>query len=165
MKFSEFYPSPVPVHEKWSNFIAATLEQNFNALQKSITYIGQDLQTLLPKYLSLPAGEALTAGDVCYLNTSGSMSKADASSPTTSKTLVAIAKTNIANGASGLFLIQGIYQTTDLTPGDILYVHTVAGQWTNSSPGSSGEVVRILGYALSATQFFFDPDRTWTEIA
>ena len=165
MKFSEYYPSPVPVHEKWSNFIAATLEQNFNSLQKTITYIGQDLQAFLPKYITLSAGETLLAGDLCYLDSNGTMSKADASTPATSKTLIGIADTAIASGAPGRFLIQGIWTTSGLTTGDILYIHTVAGQWTNSSPGSSGEVVRILGYALSPTQFFFDPDRTWTEIA
>ena len=164
MKFSEFYPSPIPVHDKWSNFVAATLEQNFNALQKRITFIGQDLQTFLPKYLALTAGEALAAGDVCYLNTSGAMAKADASTPATSKTLIGLAKTDMVSGSPGLFLIQGVHATTGLVPGDIIYLDTTPGQWTGSSPGSSGNVVRILGYALSGTKFLFDPDRTWTEI-
>lgn len=163
MKFTEFTPTIVPLKVDEDVF-ASILEQNFSALRKSINYIGQDLNSFNNQSLVLTAGELLAAGDLCVLNSSGVMVKADASTEATAKSLLGIATTAIVSGSTGKVLIKGIYSTTGLTTGDLLFVDTIAGDWTNSSPGSTGEIVRIIGYALSTTQLFFEPDRTWTEI-
>lgn len=164
MKFTRFAPTPVPVDIN-DPLYTGVLEQNFSDIERSLGYIGQDLTSFTSQYLTLTAATALTAGQLCYLDTSGTMSLADASAESTSKSLLGIATTAISSGATGKFLIKGIYDTTGLTTGSLLYVSTTAGEMVGSPPGSSGEIIRILGYALSTTQLFFEPDRTWTEIA
>ena len=112
----------------------------------------------------LTAAVTLAAGDLCYLNSNGKMAKADATTEATSKTLIAICTEALAADAVGTFLLKGYYVTSGLTAGDILYIDTTAGGWTNTAPTSLANVVRILGYALSTTQIFFDPDKTWIEV-
>ena len=109
----------------------------------------------------LTAGEALSAGDLCYLSTDGMMWKADASAESTSITLLAIATETISANATGTFLLFGSYTTSGLTAGDIMYVSETAGAMTNTAPSTSGSVVRIVGYALSTTVLFFNPDNSY----
>jgi hypothetical protein len=149
----------------WANVLTAVLEQNFDSLQRAVNNIGQDLQAFKNEYLRFTAGESLAAGDVCVLNASGQMVKADASAESTCSSLLALAATAIESGRQGNFLLSGLYTSSDLTPGSPLFVSNVAGTWTDATPAASGEIVRVIGYALSETQVFFQPDRTWTEIA
>ena len=168
MKFSQFYAIPMPnpsaMDTPWANVITGILESNFDSLQRAINNIGQDLQAFKNEYLRFTAGETLAAGDVCVLNASGQVVKADASAESTSSSLIALASTAIESGKQGNFLLSGLYTSSGLTTGATLFVSTTAGTWTESKPEASGEIVRVLGYALSTTQVFFQPDRTWTEI-
>ena len=61
--------------------------------------------------------------------------------------------------------VSGDWATTGLTAGDIYYASTTPGAITNVMPDGSGDIVRIIGYALSTTQLFFNPDTTYIEVA
>ena len=62
-------------------------------------------------------------------------------------------------------MLQGIVSAEGhgFTLGAPLYVSSTPGQMTNSVPSSG--YVRIVGYATNDDQIYFDPDKTWVEIA
>ena len=55
------------------------------------------------------------------------------------------------------------------TAGAPVYVSTTAGHFDFTAPSGSSDFVRIVGYAiddhLSSVLIYFDPDKTWVEIA
>ncbi len=111
------------------------------------------------------AASTLSGGDLCYLDGSGEMDLADADAETTADTLLAVATEGINAASSGAFLLLGKHVTTGLTTGSVYYVSTTAGDWTSTNPSVSGDIVRIVGYALSTTTLLFKPDGTYVEIA
>lgn len=111
------------------------------------------------------AGVDISAGAVCRVNSSGQMVLADATSESTCSTLIALSISTLLSGESGKFLLRGFYNAGTFGTGDVIYVDTTAGQITDYKPSSTGNIVRVLGYAISPTQIFFDPDKTWIELA
>jgi hypothetical protein len=110
------------------------------------------------------AASALTAGDICHLDSSGEMEKADASAEATAKSMLTIATQTLSQGDAGTFLIKGNYAIGGFTAGDTLFLSTGAGQLIQFAPSNSGEITRVVGYATSGTTVFFDPDKSWFEI-
>lgn len=102
------------------------------------------------------AGEALVAGDLCYLNTDGKYWKANANAYSTCSTELRIARTNLAVDEVGTFIGQGSITSSGLTVGVRYYVANLAGQITTVEL-SSPNVVRYIGTASSATQLEFNP--------
>jgi len=111
------------------------------------------------------AAATLAAGDLCYLDASGEMDLADADAETTADTLLAVATEAVTISTTGTFLLMGKYTTTGLTTGSVYYVSTTGGDWTLTKPSATGDIVRIVGYALSTTDLYFKPDGTYVEIA
>lgn len=110
------------------------------------------------------AGEALVFGDVCYLNGSGEMVKADADAAA-SGFVVGIAAAVIASGMVGPFLLFGFVRddTWNWTPGSILYLSTTAGGITATAPSGGSDVILPLGVATHADRMLFSPSRTIVE--
>jgi len=162
--FATPMPTPTPSDSVWANVLTSVLEVNLSAIQRALDGLAQDQEAFKNEYMRFYAEEALAAGDLCVLSPTGGMVKADASAESTAASLVTISVGAVESGRLGNFLLSGLYTTTDLSTGYTQYVGTTAGTWTDSRPGSSGNIVRVLGYALSPTQFFFQPDRTWTQI-
>jgi hypothetical protein len=112
------------------------------------------------------AGVTVAERDLCYLNTSGQMVLADADAVSTGTGLLAVANEAISATSSGEFLMFGRKTGfTGLTAGDVLYIHTTAGDFTGTAPSGTGDIVRVAGYALSTTEIYFQPAGTWVEIA
>lgn len=111
----------------------------------------------------IKAAVILERGDLCYMNSSGEMDKADATVTATCETMLAIANEYIPAGAEGMFALLGMFDTTGLAIG-IVYASTTAGTWSSATPTGTGEIVRVIGYATSATELYFNPDRTWIEL-
>ena len=132
---------------------------------KIINSFDQVLSNYLTKTRTFTAGESLTAGQICYLKSDGKMWKAKADSDTTSSFLLGLATANISAGASGSFLIEGDYTDSSLTTGAIYYISvSTAGAKTTTKPSTATNIVRIIGYATSTTNFFFKPDNTYVKI-
>lgn len=112
----------------------------------------------------LTAAESLVNGDLCYMNGDGKMAKADASAEATSDTLIAMCLDTISMDNTGSFLLFGRWTTSGLTTGVNYYISLVTGGITLTPPSSAGEIVRIIGTAISTTIMFFNPDRTYIEI-
>jgi hypothetical protein len=110
------------------------------------------------------AGENLVNGDLCYLKSDAKFWKADADAESTASTKLVIATDTINADATGVFLIYGTYITSGMTAG-LQYVSKTAGEWTEVAPSGSGEIVKIIGTAESATVLYFNPDNTFIEIA
>lgn len=114
---------------------------------------------------SLQAGETLSAGDVCYVNSSGKMVRADASAEATAKGLLAVATTGMVLDDNANFILWGTYTTTGKTAGAVQYLSETVGGFTETAPTTSTAIVRIVGTAISATEIFFNPDNTFVEVS
>jgi len=107
------------------------------------------------------AGDSVTADQLCYLDTNGQMSLADASEQATVNTLLSLSLNSTSATDEGSYLLKGFVSLSGYTPGAILYVSETSGEITETRPVTNGVFVRIVGYAVSAQEIFFDPDKTW----
>lgn len=98
-------------------------------------------------------------GNAVYLSGSLTWSQADASAAATVDTMIAI------RISATEVLTHGPYTTTGLTAGSIYYISETGGDITTTAPTTAGTIVRIIGYALSTTELFVDPDKTYIENA
>ena len=117
-------------------------------------------------YTGTTAG--MTVGDLYYYTDSGTWALTNADAEGTSTGLLAIAL-GAESDVHGM-LLRGMVTTGSLgshDEGDILYVRTSNGDITPTPPSGSGHIVRIVGYAMEATnnRIWFDPDKTWVERA
>jgi hypothetical protein len=64
-------------------------------------------------------------------------------------------------------LIRGFYyRSNSFTPGDILYIDLTNGQITNDiSSHTTGDHIRIVGYALSTALLYIDPSQDYIQLA
>lgn len=106
---------------------------------------------------TLTAGEALSAGNVVYLNGSGSVLKADANAQ--AKEAIGFVLASIANAATGTVYFGSGFITglSSLTPGARYFLSDTAGAITTTPPTGSGKIVQQVGFARSATVLYFEP--------
>jgi hypothetical protein len=93
---------------------------------------------------------------------SGNWQLADANSASTSAGLLGW---NVSSGNE--YLIRGYIKNTSWawTTGAILYISTTGGAIAAITSSNSGDIVRIVGFALSSDEIFFDPSQDWITIA
>lgn len=107
------------------------------------------------------AGETVIPGDLCYYASSGKMLKVDANSEAATSPLVTIATEALSDGETGSFFISGFYEKSGFSTGNILYISESPGEFTESRPVTNGAFIRVMGYAVSASEIYFNPDITW----
>ena len=98
-------------------------------------------------------------GNAVYLSGANTWTQADADATSTCSGMLGI------NVSSTVVLTKGVYTTSGLTAAAIQYASATAGGLTETAPSTTGQIVRIVGYALSTTELFFDPDKTYVEVA
>lgn len=113
-------------------------------------------------WLAAAAGNTFAAGSLGVVTATGVV-LADADAESTIKGLLVMAPVAVAAGAKGEFVLRGAYTTTGLTAGATYYASQTAGAYTATAPTATGTQVRPVGYALSATELYFDPDKTYVE--
>lgn len=105
---------------------------------------------------SLPASEALAAGDLVNIWSDGGafkVRKADASAA--GKEAHGFVLSAVSAGAAATVYFEGTNtQMTGLTPG-ALFLSDTAGQAQASAPTGAGKVVQRVGFAVSATALNF----------
>lgn len=111
---------------------------------------------------ALTVDAAIAVGKLCYLDGAGEMNAADNTVEASTAGLLGICIAK--DGTDGLFLLRGVWETTGLTVGSRYYVGT-AGAIAATSPSGSGEFVRVVGIAISATELLFAPSVDYLEIA
>jgi hypothetical protein len=115
---------------------------------------------------TMTAGEALVLGDICYINSSSKLAKADADAIATSSAQF-IALATISNNASGSFGLPGGFLRADtlyaFTVGGLVYLSTTPGAATQTAPSGTDDVIQIIGVAYSADILWFKPELVQVE--
>tara|TARA_R100000951_G_scaffold55094_2_gene46270 strand:- start:894 stop:3104 length:2211 start_codon:yes stop_codon:yes gene_type:complete len=118
-----------------------------------------------------PSGGSTTAGYIYFYKGTGAWELADADSTTLGGNGFLAVSIGTDPSTDGM-LIRGMvthHVEIEGTEGDgaILYLSTTAGVATVDPPTNSGDLVRIIGYALDTDndQMYFNPSMDWIEIA
>jgi hypothetical protein len=116
-------------------------------------------------------GSEIAIRSVCYISGDQSgvpqITKAQADAEANAKGMFVITTAAIADGAAGNCRVLGtVSGFSGLTPGAIQYLSDdTVGAIEETATTTSTEIVRIVGYALSATVLFFNPDISYIEVA
>lgn len=101
------------------------------------------------------ASESISAGDLINIASDGSVRKADASN---NRPAMGFAPSAIANGASGVVLLEGTNSgVTGRTPGKMQFLG-LAGAMVETPPSGAGVLWQPVGLATTATSMTF----SWT---
>ena len=153
---------------KTYDFHASAFENLYNADQASGTII---------KY-SPGSSSSLNGSEIYYLRTNGTWVQAIANAADTSDKLLGVGLGGDPQTVG--VLLKGFVRiaSTEIlnTPGSgavdglpIYLSDTTAGHFDFTAPSSSGDIVRVVGYAIDDDSgdvlIYFDPDKTWIEIA
>lgn len=105
-------------------------------------------------------------GYVCRMHSDGKMRYADADAIATAN-VIAMATGELVEDESGDFLLMGLatFNSWTWTVGGILYLSTTGTEMTQTPPSGSGDVVQVVGVALSATTIYFNPSLAQVEVA
>lgn len=115
---------------------------------------------VVPETASVLASEALTAGNLVNIyNNSGTANCRKADATVAGKEAHGFVLTSVSNGASATVYFEGTNTAlSGLTPGK-QYLSTTAGGTTTTAPSGSGNVVQIVGFAVSATAMSFQSEQ------
>lgn len=114
---------------------------------------------------TLTAGENVVAGEICYLKSDGKYWRAKADAEATTKGRIVMANATITADNTGTFITKGNYTDSGLTVGGTYFLSiSIAGVKTTTTP-TSGNFVRVLGWATSATNFYFKPSDDYGEVS
>ena len=124
-------------------------------------------QTIYPQNcnrLYLQASEDISAGAMCNIHNSGGQKIRNANASNTTKPCFAYAPNGILNEKFGeVYVMQGLASGfSGLTIGSIYYLNTVNGDKTLVAPAGSGQIIQPVGFALSTTDLYFNPELLFT---
>lgn len=108
-------------------------------------------------FVTLSTAEASTFGQVCFINNSGAAALADANAAGESPAVAL--SLGRSHPSAGPFLTHGVAEDASWswTAGGKIYLSTTPGAMTQTAPSATGDIVQVLGVALSATHIFFNP--------
>jgi hypothetical protein len=112
----------------------------------------------------------MSAGQLRYMGAAGSpassrWANADADAESTTAGMLGIALGSSAT-TDGMFIKGVISFANSFTPGDTLYVSLTAAGITNDiSSYTTGDIVRIVGYAMSTGLIYFNPSDDYVELS
>ena len=110
---------------------------------------------------------SMTAGKIYHYKSDGTWELANAGAVATSDGLLAVAL-GAASDTNGMLLRGTVTLNHDPgSVGDVLYASSVAGLATSNILSTSGNIVRVIGYCLDASngQIWFNPSSTFVEVA
>ena len=121
-----------------------------------------------PQTNTLNAGYAAAAFDLVILGSSSTWLEADADATGTSINMMGLTLAAASSGAAVNVALPGSFvrdDTFNFTPGAALYVSGTLGAMTHTKPTGSGDIVRTVGYALTADVVFFQPSSDFVVLA
>ena len=150
---------------------------DFHATTFENTYSDDQGAGTILKY-SPGADESPAGSELFFLHTDGTWNQTDADAVATGASQLLGVGLGASARTTGV-LIKGFVRiaSTEIlnTPGSgavdglPVYVSTTAGHFDFTAPSGSSDFVRIVGYAIdddsSDVLIYFDPDKTWVEIA
>jgi len=112
-----------------------------------------------PQTKTFSSGYTTTAMDLVYLSGTSTWLEADSDATGTSIGMLAIALEAIASAAVNVALPGSFVRddTWSWTPGAQLFVSGTLGAITATAPSGSGDVVRVVGFAVTADVIYFNP--------
>lgn len=118
-----------------------------------------DLTSSGPKTNSFATQSTITIMDLVYLTTASVWNKADADSTGTAAGMLAISletKTsqNMSVALPGSFIRNDAWSWS---LGAVLFISTTPGALTETAPSGTDDVVRVVGFAVTATTIYFGP--------
>jgi len=119
-------------------------------------------------------GTALSLGEACYMHLDGKWRSVDTSFISAGHLLgICLFEAN-APDLTTTILLRGFYspgtfllETDTVEIGEPLYLSTISGHIDNVIPSGTGEIVRVVGYLVNATDPYtvrFSPDQSWIEL-
>ena len=109
---------------------------------------------------------SMTAGKIYHFKSDGTWEAADADSAATCDGLLGVALGSSSDDDG--VLIRGMVTIANDpgAVGDVLFLSTTAGQATATAPSGNGDIVRVIGYCLDASngEIYFNPDGTFVEV-
>ena len=117
------------------------------------------------------AGEALNRGDVVYFKAADSkMHKVNMTAGNSEAIpAVAMAAEDISSDAAGKFLLQGFIHDAGTFPSYTvagrLYAPEAEGPPTQTAPSTDGDLVQVIGWAVTADKIYFSPSPDYIEVA
>lgn len=126
----------------------------------AIVLTGQDLD-------SNAEGTAGRSGGIVYMNASSQWNTADKDASATAGVVpLAMVQDTTASGDPVNLMLYGIIRETawSWTVGAPLYLGD-DGAMTHTAPSGSGDIVRVVGHALTADIVWFNPSPDWVEIS
>jgi hypothetical protein len=115
------------------------------------------------KFLSVTNSGGVSQWDVCYINSSGQLVKASATTAGTANPGIVLAEATTSTGLTCNTLLQGVVRNDSWswTPGGKIFLGTTAGSMTQTAPATTGNAVQVLGTALTATIIRFFPSNDY----
>ena len=120
----------------------------------------------------------ITGGQLHYLHTNGAWVVADADAVSTGGSQLLGISMGTSPATDGM-LLQGFFRVTasfvqgTAVVGAPVYVSEVSGAFDFTAPSATGDFVRIIGHCVDThadgahadVLLYFDPDKTWVEVA
>jgi hypothetical protein len=120
-----------------------------------------------PKTATLNAGATVTVMDLCYLASDGEWALTDADAAATAGGMLAISLESKTDGQAMSVALPGAFVRDDTwawTPGATLYVSTTPGAITATQPSGTDDVVRVVGFAVTADVIYFAPSADYATV-
>lgn len=154
----------------WGGFLA-TSDTSFQAIFDKLdaqevfvpSEVVSSVDPVMQTNLTTEASTSFTIGQIGYVDSSGTVSAADASAESTGgDVMLVMAQGTVGTAAAADFMIQGILTTSGLTAGALYYLSETAKGITTTAPSTTNAVIRVVGYAISSTKFYFNPSTEWS---
>ncbi len=118
-----------------------------------------------------PSGGSTTAGYIYFYKGTGAWELADADSTALGGSFFLAVAIGTDPSTDGMLIRGMVTHHVEIEgtegKGSILYLSTTSGVATVTAPSNSGDIVRVIGYALDTDndQMYFNPSMDWIEIA
>jgi hypothetical protein len=109
---------------------------------------------------------SMSVGKIYHFKSDGTWELADADSAATCDGLLGVALGSSSDDQGVLLRGMVTIANDPGAVGDVLFVSTSAGQAVATAPSGNGDIVRVVGYCLDASngQIWFNPDSTFVEV-
>ncbi len=103
-------------------------------------------------------------GALLYCASDGNYEEADADAAATMPVTALALETG--TGSKQVLLSGAIRNDSwSLTPGGLVYASETTGAITQTAPSGTGDIVQVIGYAVSAIILYFNPSNDMAEVA
>lgn len=115
---------------------------------------------------TINAGATIAIMETCYLASDGEWALTDADAESTASGMLAISLESKTDGQAMRVITHGYVRDDSWawTAGQLIYLSTTPGALTATAPSATGDVVRVVGYAITADVIYFNPSNEYSVI-